>query len=218
MTEVVRPVHQRVYLLAYDLDKNELYHRVRTAFLVRAGALTELALRGRLVDDGGDAKPVGSGSTGDPVLDAVLAETAEKDRKWHAWLRRQYKETLDAVERELAEQGVVTIREKKVLGLVNRTRVAIVDPDAVRHEQQRVAGVLRGSGPVSAVNPSDAAVVAIVAAGEAPTAVSRKERKDHAERIDQLVDRLGDIAPGLEKAVRGMHMTMVAAQGGMGGG
>jgi hypothetical protein len=37
-------------------------------------------------------------------------------------------------------------------------------------------------------------------------------------RIKAMADRLGDLAPGLEHAVRTIRTTMIAAQGGMGGG
>ena len=39
-----------LHLLAYDLDKEDLYDRTRTAFLMRAAVLTELALQGKLVE------------------------------------------------------------------------------------------------------------------------------------------------------------------------
>ena len=41
-----------IYLLAYDLDRRQLFDRTRTAFLTRAAVLIELAWRGRLDADG----------------------------------------------------------------------------------------------------------------------------------------------------------------------
>src|SRR5580693_7942145 len=38
----------RIYLLAYDLDRRQLFDRTRTAFLTRAAVLIELAWRGQL--------------------------------------------------------------------------------------------------------------------------------------------------------------------------
>src|ERR1700727_281572 len=68
----------RIYLLAYDLDRRQLFDRTRTAFLTRAAVLIELAWRGQLDADGHPAATgpgiTGADITGDLVLDRVLAQ------------------------------------------------------------------------------------------------------------------------------------------------
>jgi hypothetical protein len=217
MTERPRAVHHRVYLLAYDLDKEDLYDRTRTAFLTRAGVLTELALRGHVVEADGEVRAKQAGVTGDVVLDEVLGQIVKQPASWKSLLRHDYKQTLDATERQLAATGLVTVDEKKVLGLVPRTHVKVTDPSLVKDLQVEAVDILHGTGPVDDVDPADAAVVSLAAAGLVP-AVSRKETREYKERIEALTARLGAAVPGLDKAFSGIRMTMIAAQGGMGGG
>ena len=55
-------------------------------------------------------------------------------------------------------------------------------------------------------------------AGGVRHVVSRADGRAHKDRLDALTGRLDAIAPGLGRAVRGLGTTLVAAQGGMGGG
>jgi hypothetical protein len=205
----------RMYLLAYDLDRRRLFDRTRTAFLTRAAAVTELALRGSLTADSHPA--AAAGATGDPVLDQVLAEAGERDGGWKALLRRNYRPTLDAVERQLEAAGVITVRRRRVLGLLSRRETGLPDPAAVAAAQRHFAQVVQGSEPAVSISDADAALVALAAGGRARTVLSRRDRQGHAARVEELAGRLAAIAPGLADAVRGLERTIVAAQGGMGG-
>jgi hypothetical protein len=216
MTERPQGVHYRVYLLAYDLDKEDLYDRTRTAFLTRAGVLAELALRGYVVEADGDVKITKNQATGDAVLDEALGQIAEHDRSWKSWLKHDYKQTLETTERVLAATGLLAVEEKKVLGLVPRTHVRVSDTGVVKELQAEAVEILHGTGPAGDVDPADAAVVSLAAAGLVPS-VPRKETREYSDRIDALTARLGEAVPGLDKAFSGIRMTMIAAQGGMGG-
>ena len=70
-----------MYLLAHDQAAEGPYDRPRTQLLLRAAALIDLALRGRLREDGGTVTVHGVEPTGDPVLDGVLRDAAGG----HAW-------------------------------------------------------------------------------------------------------------------------------------
>lgn len=88
MSELSLPA--KAYLLACDTGRDRLPHRERVALLVRAAALTDLVLRGRITDDGGRPVVAGRGGTGDLVLDDLLAElTADPHRKWRARVDRK---------------------------------------------------------------------------------------------------------------------------------
>ncbi|KPC64701.1 GOLPH3/VPS74 family protein [Streptomyces chattanoogensis] len=210
-------LHHRTYLTCYDTAAQALYDRTRSAFLIRAALLTELALGGHLADADGDAVVTAPGPTGDPVLDRTLDDVATHRRSWKAWVRHDRKETLEAVEDHLAMLGVLTVEEKASLGPGGKRRVTVTDPAAVTALQDRLSGVLHASGPVAQVDAADAALVVLAAAGSARSVVSRKDRRDHKDRIEALTARLGEAGPGLEKTVRTIRMTMIAAQGGMGG-
>jgi Golgi phosphoprotein 3 GPP34 len=217
MTDTPNSVHYRAYLLAYDLEKEDLYDRTRTAFLTRAGVLTELALRGAVADEDGDAVLVKPDPTGDPVLDRLLAQIGNEKRSWKSWLRHDYKETLDAIEEQLVARKLLTVQEKKVLGLVSKTHVTATDPAVVKSLQARAVEVLHSSTPATEIGADDAALVALAAAGTVPSVVTRKESKgEYKDRIEELTDRVGEVAPGLDKVLRGIRLTMIAAQGGLG--
>lgn len=217
MTDTPTSVHYRAYLLAYDLDKEDLYDRTRTAFLTRAGVLTELALRGNIADADGDAVLVKSDPTADPVLDKLLAQIGNEKRSWKSWIRHDYKETLEEIEEQLAEQKLVVLEEKKVLGVVSRTHATLTDASLAKALQERAVEVLHGSTPAAEIGADDAALVALAAAGTVPSVVTRRESKgEYKDRIEELTDRVGEVAPGLEKALRGIRLTMIAAQGGLG--
>ncbi len=61
-------------------------------------------------------------------------------------------------------------------------------------------------------------LAALAAHGHLRLVLSRHDRKAHADRVTALTDRLATDAPGLARAVSGLNLTMIAAQGGMGGG
>ncbi|MFE3163111.1 GPP34 family phosphoprotein [Streptomyces sp. NPDC059224] len=207
----------RMYLLAHDGSARGPFDRRRTGFLIRAAVLVELALRGHVVQgDDGAVRVAAAGPAGDPVLDAVLREAADAPHGWGALVRRHRGSTLRAVEDRLAADGRVTLDERR--GPFSTRRVTVADPAAVQALTGRVSAVLRGGGPVAEAGLADAALVALCAAGGVPSVAPRREARVHRARVDALTGRLGSLAPGLEKAVRGLRTTVIAAQGGMGGG
>jgi hypothetical protein len=211
----------RMYLLAHDDSARGPFDRRRTGFLVRTAVLVELALRGSLAETGdGVVRVPGSGpSTGDPVLDEVVREAAASSRGWKHLVRLHRSRTLAAVEDRLVARGLLTAAGRG--GLRTRfsaRRLRVSDPAAVKALTDHVSAVLHDRGPAAEVAVADAALVALCAAGGVPSVVPRRAARVHRARIDALTGRLGTLAPGLEKAVRGLRTTMVAAQGGMGGG
>ncbi|UKY47567.1 GOLPH3/VPS74 family protein [Streptomyces inhibens] len=216
MTE---PLHHCMYLTAYDTAAQNLFDRPRTGFLLRAAVLTELAIRGHLTEVEGAAAVAAAGSTGDSVLDKALGDVGAHRRSWKAWLRYDRKETLEAVEHQLAALGVLTIeeKEKSSFGRGSKRQLTVTDPVAVKALQDGASAILHARDPADRLAPADAALLALAAAGGIPAVLSRKDSRDHKDRIEALTDRLGDIAPGLDKAVHSLRITMIAAQGGMGG-
>ncbi|AYG79627.1 hypothetical protein DWB77_01742 [Streptomyces hundungensis] len=207
-------LYGRMYLAAYDTDAGALYDRSRAGFLLRTAVLAELALLGRVADAGGEVAVVDAGDTGDPVLDLVLSRLGAHRRTWKAWMRADRAETLAAVEDRLASVGLVTVAEHRAFARGARREVTALDPGGVRALQAELAALVRGGGPVE---PYDAVVVALAAAGRAHHLVSRADARAHKDRLDALTGRLDALAPALGAAVRGLGTTLVAARGGMGG-
>ncbi|MFD3835789.1 GPP34 family phosphoprotein [Streptomyces sp. NPDC058642] len=186
----------RLYLLAWDTTRNE---PAGTPHLVRAGALTELAQRGLLVDDDGIATPVDMDSrTGDAVLDGLLELVREsRPHRWRGWVSLHARVTAEAVREQLAAEGYLRADKRRALGLFPTVeyaleRVAVVD--ALRQEAREV---LEGTVRPADVSERDAAVVVLAAAAGVSALVARKERGRYRERLADLGERSGTAAPGL---------------------
>lgn len=214
-----RGLHLATYLLAFDTRAQSLQDRTRAGFLLRAAALAELAHRGAAAEDGtGRVQVVDAGPTGDRVLDALLAELADRPRTWKSWIKRSRDDTLEAVEERLAVLGIMTMADRDPYGPVAPHRtVTMDDPREALDLQVRVAELVRGGAPVTEAPYADAVLAALAAHGHLKLVLTRHDRKANAGRITALTDRLADRTPGLARAVSGLNLTMVAAQGGMGG-
>ncbi|MFD4970077.1 GPP34 family phosphoprotein [Streptomyces sp. NPDC058424] len=203
----------RLYLLAWDTKRLKITGTAQLHHLVRAGALTELAQRGLLVDDEGIAVPADLDTdTGDPVLDGLLELVREsRPRRWKTWVTLHAGTTLDAVREQLAAEGFLRAERRRVLGVLPSVdyaleRVAVVE--ALREEARRA---LEGPVPAAEVSERDAAVVALAAAAELRTLVPAKDRKRHRQRIEELTERSGAAAPALRRVVREVSAAVVMA-------
>ncbi|MFF4761452.1 GPP34 family phosphoprotein [Streptomyces sp. NPDC001292] len=203
----------RLYLLAWDTKRLEITGTAHLHHLVRAGALTELAQRGLLVDDDGIAAPAGlDAGTGDPVLDGLLELVREsRPRRWKTWVTLHARTTLDALREQLAAEGLLRAERRRVLGVLPSVdyaleRVAVVD--ALREEARRV---LEGPLPAVEVSEREAAVVALAAAAELGTLAPAKDRRRHKGRIEELTERSGAAAPALRRVVREVSAAVVVA-------
>ncbi|MFF4271982.1 GPP34 family phosphoprotein [Streptomyces sp. NPDC001536] len=199
----------RLYLLAWDTTRNEL---AGTAHLVRAGALTELAQRGLLVDDDGIATPVDMDSrTGDAVLDGLLELVREsRPHRWRSWVPLHARVTVDAVREQLAAEGYLRADKRRALGLFPTVeyaleRVAVVD--ALREETRQV---LEGPVRPADVSERDAAVAVLAAAAGVIAPAARKERGPYPERLAELWARGGAAAPGLRKVMDELGTALTA--------
>lgn len=203
-----------VYLLAWDADKRRFGRGQNLGYLVRGAVLAELSLRGCAYDDEGKVKPSGSKRTGDRVLDDVLREMSDdRPRSWGAWVQRRSRATLAAVGDQLAAAGVATVEQQRMLGIFPGRRVTITDPALAESARATLRRILMGS---TAPSDRDAALVALVAAGDLRTALSRRDRKQYAERVTACTELGGPAAPALRKVMRGVKAARASAQAGGG--
>ncbi|MEC3977473.1 GOLPH3/VPS74 family protein [Amycolatopsis sp. H20-H5] len=218
MTEMSLP--DKAYLLACDVENNRLRDRQRAGLLIRAAALTDLLLRGRIADENGRVVATG-GTTGDLVLDELLAEiAADRHRKWKALVRRDARSTLQSVEAQLEAARVIELDTSRILGLFPRRRPAVLDVGAAKRLHALVEASLDETRPVSEVDPVDASLTALVAAIELNGAIPRGERRRHKDRIKHLEERGGAAVPALRrvfKELRGSRAAIAATQSGGGG-
>ncbi|MDH6485837.1 GPP34 family phosphoprotein [Streptomyces sp. SAI-127] len=206
------PAH--LYLLAWDTSKSEITGATQIPQLVRAGALTELAQRGLLVDDDGIATPVDmDASTGDAVLDGLLELVREsRPHRWRSWVTLHTRITLDAVREQLAAGGWLRARKRRALGLFPTVEYDLARPAAVEALQEEARQMLRGPVPAVDISDRDAAVVALAAAAGLRTLLARKE--SHDTRVEELIERSGQAAPALRKVVHELRGAVAAASAG----
>ncbi|MDQ7810217.1 GPP34 family phosphoprotein [Amycolatopsis sp. A133] len=218
MNELSLPA--RAYLLACDTGRNRLPDRERVALLVRAAALTDLVLRGRVADDGGRPVVSGAGGTGHLVLDDLLAElAADTHRKWRARVRRGARGTLHSLEAQLDAAGVISLRTSRVLGLFPRRRPEVRDVATAAALHEQVMAAARSDAPVP---PDVAALTSLAAAVELRSVLRRGERRRHRDRLARLEEQTGAAVPALRKVIRELQAaraaSIAAASGGGGGG
>jgi hypothetical protein len=198
MVELPDSLPARMYLLAYDLNKQRLaMNRAHLGYLLRAAALTELFLDGRLTEERRRPKP---DTPGDDPYGVVAQISASRPRSWQYWVRKDSKAMVRTIQDELARDGYITVRRRKVLGLFPTQQVTVRDPRVVKALWGGASSALRGR-PVAHVNSYDAAAVALAAAGELKTVLPGRDRRRHKRRIQELTARSGPAAPAVRKVL-----------------
>jgi len=215
----------RLHLLACDASTAEAADAVQLPQLVRAGALTELAQRGLLVDEDGIATPVDlDADTGDDVLDGLLELVREsRPHEWRAWVTLRPRTTLDAVREDLAKGGYLRPRKKRALGLLPTVDYALERPAEVVALQEEARRILWGPVPAVEVSDRDAALVALAAVAELPALVSHRGGAEGVARVDgrvdgrmdarieELIERGGQAALAVREVVREVAREVRAA-------
>ncbi|GAA0340653.1 GPP34 family phosphoprotein [Actinoallomurus spadix] len=191
-----RSLPDRLYLLAYDLDKERMTARTQLGLVLRAAALADLYLDGRLTDDGGKVKVAAARPTGDPTLDAVLRRIADsRPRSWRRWVRTDERRIVREVRDRLEKEGWITVERRRILP----DRVRLRERPQVKRYATEVKAALR---PAAQPDRRTAAALVLAARGELPTVLSRRERREHRGRLEELADPLWPIARALEYDLR----------------
>lgn len=200
MVDVPESLPARLFLLAYDMDKKRMTGRGELGYVLRAAALTELYLDGRLA---GEKRP-GPDTPGPDPYGIVKQISESRPRRWQHWVGKGQKAMFKAVRAELEAEGWIRVEHHRVLGLFPAYRVTVRDTRVVKDLWGRASSALRGK-PVAHVNSYDAATVALAAAAKLKTVVSRADRRRHKGRIADLTARSGPAVPALRKALDAHH-------------
>jgi len=186
------------YLALYDRERGRLARRSWTGQLLGAAAVADLYRHGYLADDGGVAKPAaGRLAPRNAVLAEVWQRIADdKPRRWQHWVRQRDIEEL--VRTDLTGRFIRIDRPARFL---RQARVSLRDPRALTRLHSLVGATLRGPTPVDRLPDADAMLVALLAVAGARTMIPRDRRREHARRIDQMVERAGPPAIALRRAI-----------------
>jgi len=192
---------QRVFLLAYDPDKGRVGLGTNLGAMLRAAALADLHRNGHLTDVRGRAAIDVRQPCHDPVLDAVLDEIAgTRPHTWQSWIGHRQRATVHAVRQQLGDGGWVHLQPQKILGLFPTVKVTIRDPSVRGELLGRVDTALHE--PIGSVDPADATLVAIIAAGDLRLVLDRKTQRANKQRIRELTQLSGPIGPALQKSIQ----------------
>ncbi|WP_431875999.1 GOLPH3/VPS74 family protein [Amycolatopsis sacchari] len=195
----------RMFLLAFHPEKHRLTARKDLGHLLRAAALAELVLSGRLRD--ADGKPEATGAPPrDPVLAAVWGQIAESAPKsWGRWISRGRKEIFGAVRDELAAARVISVERARVLGVVPYTRITLRDRPRAKRQAELVRRAVRGSQAPSRVDGEVAALTALAAAGQLRVVVPGRDRRQYRDRLEALSAPITPVTKALRRAIRAQH-------------
>ncbi|WP_242886027.1 GOLPH3/VPS74 family protein [Actinomadura litoris] len=207
MVEIPDTLPARMFLLAYDLRKERMTQRgPRLGYVLRAAALTELFLDGRLVEEHGRPVP---GTPGDDPYGLLAEIAASRPRSWQHWIRKDGRAMVGTVREELARERWIRVTRERPLGLFPRDRVSVRDPRVVKALWGGASSALRGR-PVAHVNSYDAAAVALAAAGEMASVLPGSDRRRHRRRIEELTARSGPAVPAVRKILRARRAAAAA--------
>ncbi|MFD8754703.1 GPP34 family phosphoprotein [Kitasatospora sp. NPDC059577] len=197
---------EKLYLLAYDPERERLTATDRLDLVVRAAALAELLRRGLVREDGrypAAVEGAGPAEGLDPLTAALLEQIRqERRRSWQSWVGRNRGSTARAarvVRDGLAAAGRVRIEQRRALGLFPYSRVTLTDSRLRTSLVASIGSALKG--PFSRVDPADAALVALVDAAQLGSALPWSRRREFRARIDKLAPAAGPVPRALRRAV-----------------
>lgn len=177
------PLPAALCLLTWDTPGGEA---MPAAHVVRAGALTELVLRGLLIDDDGIATPVDLDSAaGDAVLDGLLELVREsRPHRWRTWVTLHARVTYDAAREQLTAEGCLRAEKKRVLGVFPSVEHVLEDTARAESLREEARRLLQERLP----EPSDrqAAFAALAAAADPGVAYAH-----HEQRLEELITLSG---------------------------
>ncbi|MBD0671023.1 GOLPH3/VPS74 family protein [Streptomyces sp. CBMA156] len=206
--ELPATLPEKLYLLAYDPRRGRTTQHSSLNLLLQAAALTELLRRGLLYEEGRKAVArvrAGAAEAGlDPYSARLLGQIREtRQHSWSWWVGRArsygHDQPIRRVRDGLADSGRITLRPHRVAGLFPVTLVALDGPGAREALAASVTGALKG--PLSRVDPADAALTALVAAGKLRSVLSSGQRREYRGRIGKLALAAGPVPRALGTAL-----------------
>ncbi|MFC4531834.1 GOLPH3/VPS74 family protein [Sphaerisporangium dianthi] len=194
---------QRLYLLAYDIERGRLTARGKLGHLMRAGILAELLLRGHLEDATSGPVVKRPAVADDALLDAALQQiAASRRRTWQHWVSKGSGGAVRQVRDQLEAGGWIRVEQTRLLGLIPLKKVTVRDTRVVRRLAATVIGAMRGGQSLSRVEPEDAALTALAAVIKLRTVMPWSQWRSVRKRGEQLGDVVAPVPRALHKAIQ----------------
>jgi hypothetical protein len=193
----------KLFVLSCEPTSGRLKGRSQLGRLLRAAALVDLQLTGRLVDDEGRAKVTTKSAPVDPVLAAVLEDIkASSPKKWRHWVDRRRGPIVREVRDELEKGRLIKVERRRRFLVFPVERITVRQPLMRRQLLQAATDTLRPARLVTRIDLRDAALVVLAATADLRIVVSKDQRQHHKDRLAQLAVRIGPVVPALKKAIQ----------------
>lgn len=210
-------ITEEILLLMLD-DENGSFMPIRDntmEYVLAGAALMDLAFAHRVDTDPERLMVLDRSPTGKPMLDGVLSSIAEAGeegdtRYWVETLARTHAGDLrEQALNSLVEQGVLEIRDQKVLWVFRTRRYPAVDGRAEREVKLRIAGVLLSD---DLPDPRDVAIICLAeASGILSNLYAEREIESIRPRLEQIrkLDLIGrEVGDTILEIERTMAMAM----------
>ncbi|MEO3813938.1 GPP34 family phosphoprotein [Sphaerisporangium sp. B11E5] len=209
--ELPHTLPERLFLLAYDIEKRRLTSRSRLGFLMRAAILAELLIQGHIADATGG--PVARAqAVPDPMLDEMLQQIASSRRRsWQHWVGKRNRQAIHQVRDRLERDRWIRVERRRILGIFPHTVVTVRDTRVVRRLLATVSSAVRGGTPVARMSRRDAALVALAAMARLRAGLPRADWRAARTRVDTLGDTVAPIPRALRKAIEAAESAAAAA-------
>ncbi len=205
---------EELFLLLRRDDGHPASATAQRGYGIAAAAITDLVLAERItLSDDKDPRltVLRPGPAGHPALDAAMERLEQRDGKK---LSSLVTDRRLAVEKEvagaLASTGVITVVEKRALGLVPE-KYPVLDAEPERRVREQLRTVLLGGTP----RPEDATLLSILQGLGIAKKVLEDERgtlggRDLKRRIEEVSTET-KAGPAVAKAVAAMNAAIVSA-------
>ncbi|GAA3797985.1 hypothetical protein GCM10022226_16690 [Sphaerisporangium flaviroseum] len=200
--DLPKSLPERLYLLAYDTERQRMTARSDLGYMMRAGILAELLIQGHLADATG-GPVVRTPAVSDPLLDGVLQQiAASRRRTWQHWVGKSSRANVREVRERLESDGWIRVEHVRILGLLPMAKVTVRDPRVVKRLRTTVTTTLRGGQPVARLDPRDAGLTALAAMTRLKTVMPRAQWRAARGRSEELADPIAPVPTALRKAIQ----------------
>ncbi|WFE53269.1 GPP34 family phosphoprotein [Micromonospora sp. WMMD1155] len=200
------PLPHQLYLLSHQPEKGRLdddSEAVRGS-LLRCSAVAELRLTGLLRDNAGKVERGNATTTTalDPFLAQVLADVpADRPRGWFDLLEQRWQEAEQFVQAQLVAAGVVTVEQRRVLGIIPAKQITLTDPGWVRALRDRVRLAAQREPGLVPPPVGEAVLAALAIDGNVSTVFGWRDLWGHKAAVSELNDQVDRELPGLRSTL-----------------
>jgi hypothetical protein len=203
---------ERLLLIALDDEKGHDTTSYSVDHGLAGAVLLDLAAQ-EAVRTAGDDIVADGPEPNDPLLkDAYTSIRDEpKPKKAKAWisqLQKDLKPIKARVAARLVDNGVLTEKDHKTLGLFKTKRFPEANPEPEQHLRRRLAAVLTGTEPPRG---DDAVLIALLNAYDLPKKlVPKDDRKEAKKRAKEIADN-GIAGEAVAKALKDIESAVMIA-------